>query len=95
MTAPEPHPQRSACASRENRPIAAGRTVRKRQGAKSVSATTTTASGRWTWLPMALEKAAAAGRRWPGYACHQTAASAAPQTPQRFAAFDSLSTMRK
>src|SRR5262249_57573091 len=43
---------------RENRPIAAGSTVRKRQGAASVPPTTTTASGRCTWLPMAVEKAA-------------------------------------
>ena len=43
---------------RENRPIAAGRTVRKSMGASSVPPTTTTASGRWTWLPIAVEKAA-------------------------------------
>ena len=43
---------------RENRPIAAGSTVRNSKGASSVPPTTTMASGRCTWLPIAVEKAA-------------------------------------
>ena len=43
---------------RENSPIAAGRTVRNSSGASRVPPTTTMASGRWTWLPIALENAA-------------------------------------
>src|SRR5690349_1293648 len=43
---------------REKAPIAAGSTVRNRQGASSMPPTTTIASGRCTWLPIAVEKAA-------------------------------------
>jgi hypothetical protein len=43
---------------REKKPIAAGSTVRNRIGASSMPPTTTTASGRCTWLPIAVENAA-------------------------------------
>ena len=36
----------------------AGSTVRNSSGAGNMPPTTTMASGRWTWLPMAVEKAA-------------------------------------
>src|SRR5476649_248283 len=43
---------------REKAPMAAGSTVRNRNGASSMPPTTTMASGRCTWLPIAVEKAA-------------------------------------
>src|SRR5581483_6402269 len=44
--------------SREKTPIRAGRTVRKSRGASSMPPTITIASGRCTWLPIAVENAA-------------------------------------
>src|SRR6185436_17897017 len=42
----------------EKKPIAAGSTVRNRIGASNMPPTTTIASGRCTWLPIAVENAA-------------------------------------